>query len=250
MTGVSSIDEGATYTLTLPTTDSGSHTITQWVINWGDGSPNSFLSGGTLTTTPAHLFGASGTFSITAIAISSAGASAASMSHTVTVYHVDPSGLVLTADDATYSGADVTAAGGLADDELHGSFTGPESLGSYTITINWGDGSDSDPDLTTFTLPPGTATFDYPLPQYANTGTYGIIVTVTDPETNSVSSTTCITATLHLPASKLRRPSNSRYKVVKMFSGESATIRLWGWLFTNPPLIIHGDMTSMLSLSP
>ncbi len=104
-----------------------------------------------------------------------------------------PSITSITADNAAYSGADTEDGGSLAPDLLHVSFAAPASQESYNVSINWGDGTNSNPDTTTFALDPGQTEFDYPLPQYLGTGSYGIIVTVTDAESNSASNATPLT---------------------------------------------------------
>ena len=93
----------------------------------------------------------------------------------------------VTVDNSQYSGTDTEEGGSLAPDQLHVSFTGPASAEAYNVTINWGDGTEADPDTTTFSLNPGQTEFDYPLPQYAANGTYPIVVTVTDAENQSAS---------------------------------------------------------------
>ena len=91
----------------------------------------------------------------------------------------------VTVDNSQYSGADTEEGGSIAPDQLHASFTGPASAESYNLSINWGDGTEANPDITTFSLNPGQTEFDYPLPQYASNGEYTISVTVADQEGNT-----------------------------------------------------------------
>ena len=48
LSGATNVDEGASYGLTLGTiTDPGADTVTQWIVDWGDGTPaETFASGG------------------------------------------------------------------------------------------------------------------------------------------------------------------------------------------------------------
>ena len=50
--GSDSVDEGSVYTLTLgPITDPGQDTVTEWIVHWGDGSTDTYSSGGDKTHT-------------------------------------------------------------------------------------------------------------------------------------------------------------------------------------------------------
>ncbi|MGA2068130.1 MAG: hypothetical protein ABSG86_24375, partial [Thermoguttaceae bacterium] len=62
---------------------------------------------------------------------------------------------------------------------LSGSFTGPEAQGSYTVTVDWGDGTSDSPDVTA-TNTPGAYTFTIPAHDYAANGSYPATVTVAD----------------------------------------------------------------------
>ncbi|SET60723.1 von Willebrand factor type D domain-containing protein [Nitrosomonas marina] len=57
LSGDASVDEGATYTLTLGTiTDPGDDTITSYIVNWGDGSSNTYTTAGDVT----HVYNTAG----------------------------------------------------------------------------------------------------------------------------------------------------------------------------------------------
>ncbi len=184
LSGDSSVAEGGTYILHLPATTPGNAAIGQWSIDWGDGTATAFRDHPSSTT---HVYGVPGTFTIAASAVDSGGTvyAAARNGGAVTVWAVGPSIVSLTVDHASYCGADTIDGSGLAPDQLHFAFTGPASAESYSVTINWGDGTEQNPDLTTFALAPGETSFDYPLPQYVRTGAYGIKVTVTDEDGHS-----------------------------------------------------------------
>ena len=49
LAGEASVDEGATYSLSLGETDPGRDTVTAFVVDWGDGSSNTYTSGGAKT---------------------------------------------------------------------------------------------------------------------------------------------------------------------------------------------------------
>jgi len=179
LSGDSSVAEGGTYILHLPATTPGNTAIYQWSIDWGDGTATAFRDHPSSTT---HVYGVPGTFTIAASAVDSGGTvyAAARSGGEVTVCAVGPSIFPLTVDHASYCGADTLDGGALLDNALHCQFTGPAAAESYSVTIDWGDGSVQNPDVTTFALAPGETSFDYSLPQYARTGAYGIKVTVTD----------------------------------------------------------------------
>jgi PKD repeat protein len=173
------IAEGTDVSLSLPNDPYG-NAITQWTINWDDGTPFGASS---------HAYGAPGTYTITALGQSSAGFFEGTT--TVDITQAGPGTPAVTVDSTEYSGADTEDGGSLAPDLLHVTFNGPAAAESYNVSIDWGDGSPA----TTFSLSPGQtsvtnpdeAGFDYPLQQYAANGTYGIIVTVTDADGNSAS---------------------------------------------------------------
>ncbi len=168
--------EGAEYALALPPT-AGGEGITQWTIYWGDGtftSINSTTQTQAQMETQTHTF-ANGSYTITAIAASSAGNFSASTSVSLDLANHVAQGLSVSTSAANYSGYD-TLDGGGAGVEISGSFSDPGALESHTVTIDWGDGSDP----VSLPLDPGETTFDYPAPQYASTGTYTVSVSVAD----------------------------------------------------------------------
>ncbi len=76
LTGSATATAGATYDLTLPTTDSADHTITQWWISWGDGSSDT-LSGSDSMSSDTHVYQSPGDYLIQAVATASDGNSPA-----------------------------------------------------------------------------------------------------------------------------------------------------------------------------
>ena len=54
ISGAASVNEGSSYSLTLGAiSDPGSDTVTSWIVHWGDGSSNTYTSGGVKTHTYA-----------------------------------------------------------------------------------------------------------------------------------------------------------------------------------------------------
>ena len=84
-----------------------------------------------------------------------------------------PGPVTLTASASNYSSTDTMM--------LTGTFANNSPQESLNVSINWGD----DSPATTFSLDPGATSFQYPAQQYARTGTYGIIATVTDADGHS-----------------------------------------------------------------
>jgi hypothetical protein len=166
------------------------------VLNWGDGTPDTTLNlaAGVLTFSAPHTYvdddptgTASDKFTVTATVTDSVNESATGKG-TVTVNNVDPSAIVITPDKASYVEGDVIT--------LSGSFTDPGVNDTFTVKINWGDGSPVD----TFTLAKGVTTFAGKTHTFADdnpTGTASdnstITVTVTDDDTGTVTNTKTVT---------------------------------------------------------
>ena len=136
ISGPSAINEGSTYTLTLSKSDPGADTISQWVINWGDGT-TSTLPGS--ATTASKVFADNAVRTITATATDDDGTYSTN-SVNVTVGNVAPTLLISGPGSAT-EGSTYTLT-------LSKSDPGADTISQWVI--NWGDG-------TTSTLP-GSAT--------------------------------------------------------------------------------------------
>ena len=118
--------EGAEYALTLPQHDLSSNTIQSWTIFWGDGtftSINSTTQTQAQMLTQTHTF-ANGSYTITAVAASSAGNFSASTTLTVDLANAVAQGLTVATSATNYSGYD-TLDGGGAGVEISGSFSDP-----------------------------------------------------------------------------------------------------------------------------
>jgi PKD repeat protein len=137
ISGTSTVNEGATYTLNLGKTDPGTDTLTQWVINWGDGT-SSTLPGTATSATKVYTDNATRT--ITATATDEDGTYSTN-SRTVTVNNVAPT--------LTLSGAGTVYEGSTYSLTLTAIDPGSDTLTQWVI--NWGDG-------TTTTVPGSTTT--------------------------------------------------------------------------------------------
>jgi hypothetical protein len=156
ISGNNSVNEGATYTLNLSKSDPGLDTISQWVINWGDGNSQ------TVTGNPAsvaHDYGDNGSYTISATATDEDGTYSAN-TKAVTVANVVPtlaiSGNASVLQDASYT--------------LNFSSSDPGSDTISQWTINWGDGN-----TQVVTGNPSTATHIF-----TAAGEYSITATATD----------------------------------------------------------------------
>lgn len=94
--GAASVNEGASYTLSLSSSDPGADTITSWTINWGDGNIENVL-GNPSSASHTYADGDNG-YTISASATDEDGAFAAGNTVAVTVLNVDPT---LTVDNAS-----------------------------------------------------------------------------------------------------------------------------------------------------
>ena len=89
LSGATNVDEGASYGLTLGTiTDPGADTVTQWIVDWGDGTPaETFASGGLKNHTYAD---GGNTYTIQVDLVDEDGTHINAGSKTITVDNVDP----------------------------------------------------------------------------------------------------------------------------------------------------------------
>jgi hypothetical protein len=176
-----STTEGATYVLNLapsnPTANNA--TITGWVIQWGDGTPDTILSSPSIPASVTHTYAEEGSYTITAVA-------------------TDELGYTATTSVGPFSVADAAlmATAGSAISATEGSSTGTVVLATFTdanpgdnsaemsATIDWGvqDGSGNEVTST------GTISYDatsgvYSVSgtnTYAQEGSYVVTVTISD----------------------------------------------------------------------
>ena len=130
ISGASNVDEGSVYTLNLASSDPGVDTITQWEIDWGDGTAVETVAGN--PGTASHTY-ADGDIShvITATATDEDGTYAASGAVNVFVDNVDPT--------LSISGATNVDEGAPYTLNLSSSDPGDDAITQWEI--NWGDGT-------------------------------------------------------------------------------------------------------------
>ena len=142
ISGAAVVNEGAIYTLWLSGDPATGHPITQWTVNWGDGSSPQTVAGNPFSVT--HVF-ASGphSYTISATATDNVGTYNASNTPSVSVMHVSPkltlSGAASVNEAVSYTlNLSSLTFGGHAINQWH---------------INWGDGG---PVQTVAGNPPST----------------------------------------------------------------------------------------------
>jgi hypothetical protein len=129
ISGAAAVNEGATYTLSLSSSDPGVDTIAHWDITWGDGSLVQEVSGNPSSVTHVYADGpASPTISATA---TDEDGTYASNTKAVTVNNVAPT--------LTISGAAAVNEGATYTLSLSSSDPGADTIAHWDIT--WGDGS-------------------------------------------------------------------------------------------------------------
>ncbi|MDP9174151.1 MAG: hypothetical protein M3O30_09840, partial [Planctomycetota bacterium] len=144
LSGPASVNEGSPYTLNLSASDPN-HTLSSWVINWGDGSIQNVAGNPSAAT---HVFSPGpGAETISATATDDVGTYTVGNTIALNVLHVPPT--------LTLSGATTVSAGslytlGLSTSELSG-----HAVASWLI--NWGDGANQlvngNPSSVTHTFP-------------------------------------------------------------------------------------------------
>jgi hypothetical protein len=131
ISGAATVNEGATYTLTLgPVTDPGTDTVTQYIVDWGDGTTDTYTTGGAKT----HVYAdGSETWDISVDLIDEDGTHIGRGNpFSVTVNDVAPT-IAISGAAGLNEGATYTLTLGTVADP-----------GSDTVThyiVNWGDGT-------------------------------------------------------------------------------------------------------------
>ena len=134
ISGASNVDEGSEYSLTLgAVTDPGTDTVTSYVVNWGDGSSDTYETAGVKTHTYAD---GTNIYDITVNLTDEDGTFLAN-TMSVTVNNVEPT-VAISDDSSIDEGSPYTLNVGAVTDP------GVDTVISYTI--DWGDGSDPDGD--------------------------------------------------------------------------------------------------------
>lgn len=192
------INENGTVTLNGTFTDPGTLDLHQVVINWGDGTADTTLNLGAnvLTFSSPHQYldnqPGNAPFTITVTVTDQRAANTpdggvATMTTTVTVNNVAPS---VAAGDFN-----ITPLGRTIDEgqtvNVFGAFTDPGTKDSFTLTINWGDGT-----VQTFGYPASTTSGTVKIPfntggaplthTYVDNGVFTITTTLSDKDGGTV----------------------------------------------------------------
>ena len=137
VTGTSTIPEGSTATLVLGSAHPLPESVQYWVVNWGDGtvtqypvgSTNPLATPPTTSTTVTHIYQTPGQYTVGLTAVDQDGPT--STSHPITVTDVAPSLTLNPVPSVTVGTPSV----------LTGSISEPGLGNSYSLSINWGDGT-------------------------------------------------------------------------------------------------------------
>lgn len=165
LSGTGSVDEGATYTLTLGSGDSGAYTISSWTINWGDVTENIDGNPGSVN----HVYAdGPNNYRISATAMDKGITYDAGNTVDVTVNNVAPT---------ANAGLDQTVNEGDSV-SFSGSATDPGALDTFTYSWDFGDGSPVGSGATSTHV-------------YADNGTFDVTLTVTDKD-GGVGTDSCI----------------------------------------------------------
>lgn len=163
LSGDSLVDEGSAYTLNLSDIDPGNDTISEWIIDWGDGTSTNGVLGEVISGNPAlvtHVYAdGANQYTITATAADEDGTYTAGNAVTVIVQDVAPS--------ITIEGQTLTNEGSQIEINLSSNDPGTDPINSWTI--DWGDGTTTD-------VLPGDALSA--VHTYADDGEYNIVATV------------------------------------------------------------------------
>jgi PKD repeat protein len=169
--GPSTRAEGATYTLTLASSDPGADTLSSWTIFWGDGT-SSTVAGN--ATTASKIYADNGSYTITATATDEDG-TYASNNKSVTITNVAPT-ITVTGGGTVQAASAYTIGFGATD-------PGADTITSWTI--DWGDGT-----TTTHAGSVSSASRTYATP-----GSYGIVVRATDEDGTHAAAPHAVTVT-------------------------------------------------------
>ncbi len=156
--GLTSVNEGTAYTLSLNAVKPGSDTI-GWVVDWGDGSSTTTASG--FATHVNHTYEDHGTFNITATATDSAEASG-SATKALIVNNLAPTSAAITGNPNTANQGDLVSFGSNVTDP------GTANTFTYGWTVTRAGQQITTGNASQFSFTPGVS------------GTYTIAMTATD----------------------------------------------------------------------
>ena len=194
ISGNSTVNEDATYTLNLSATGADpNHPVTTWTVNWGDGTGNHTIQGNPSTT--PYVYPDAGSYAITAWANTDQGQFSAAQTVDVNVAIVSPtvsiSGNSTVDEDDTYT-LNLSATGTVPDHPIMG------------WVINWGDGSPNIPESGTAT----TATHVYKYATLSNPPYQVTATASTDEKAFSAAAAVDVTALLVQPDVTISGNSN------------------------------------------
>ncbi|HEX4415393.1 MAG TPA: PKD domain-containing protein [Lacipirellulaceae bacterium] len=162
ISGGSSVNEGAVYTLGLSSSDPGADTITQWTINWGDSTQ--VVAGNPSSVSHTYADGTAN-YTIGATATDEDGTYSAGNAVAVTVNNVAPS-LAISGGSSVNEGSSYTL-------NLSSSDPGADTINHWTI--NWGDSTQSiagNPASISHVYADGTANYTISATATDEDGTY------------------------------------------------------------------------------
>ncbi|MCP4509545.1 MAG: PKD domain-containing protein, partial [Fuerstiella sp.] len=180
-------DEGGPFVLQLSSSDPGDDVISQWDINWGDGSVE-VVAGNPASVT--HAYADDGVYAITATATDDDGVYNAGNSAPATVTHVAPT-LAPISTDNTRSNKSVVG----REISVAGRFTDVGLLDTHTIIVQWDDDSVSNSDLnpgefSDLDVDGGGPGSFIGIHTYTTGGIFEVVVTVIDDDTGESNSST------------------------------------------------------------
>ena len=156
------VNEGSSYTLNLSSSDPGTDTITQWTINWGDGTE--VVSGNPASVTHTYADG-NASYTISATATDEDGTFAAGNTVAVAVTNVAPT-LAISGAASVNEGSSYTL-------NLSSSDPGADTITQWTI--NWGDSTEvviGNPSSVSHTYADGSANYTISATATDEDGTY------------------------------------------------------------------------------
>jgi hypothetical protein len=236
LTGGGSVNRGVSTPISWTYTDPGNEPVTNWLVNWGDGTTQT-LAGS--ANSSSHVYSADGNFTITLTSEQTVLGNQVTVPVTagVTVTPVQPV-ITLTGD------AHVNE---LAPYTLDISATDPSGLDSWVV--DWGDGSSSD-------VLPGSATSD--THTYATHGDYTVSATAIDNAGDSSTSTQSVVADDVPPAPTIAGTPGSSINEGDTISltatpndpGSASSSYAWSVTRNGQPFTLpNGTVTNTASLS-
>lgn len=231
--GAATVNETATYTLTLAGAPVAGHPIAQWTINWGDASAPQTVNGNPSSVTHVFVHGPQSN-TISATATDDLGTYAASKSVTVAVQHIAPK-LTLSGSASVNEGARYTL-------HLSSSDPGKDTVSKWTI-IAWGDGSPAQ----TVTGNPSTVTHVYAV----GPNTYTVMAAATDEDGTYPVGNTVTVQVLHatptLKISGAATVNEGAIYTLNLTSGDTHPVSQWSinWGDGTAPQIVNGNPPSV-----